>query len=870
MKKKSKKKYAPGELTKTRKNIGDISEDEAKKMAKKLGGEIGVEVDSEDITHKYKKLKDRSYQRVILRNNIKGRIKQTKSEKEEKKAKSSSANLQKNKDGDKKEQSPSFIDRIRLDFLCSKPEYQLKTPSSALSSIFSIIIPVPDNIHPDFIKKARTRFYTALYDFVTAIRALYSKKNPEAYALISENLFFSRILTVIRNWDLSSIDVELSILRRRSRHLNVKKLRKLCRLVYYPMGILYDLSDDIHIKEAINWAYGINITSIEKKGGITQQIKNFYADALKHLPTVFNTVKKMFYPLLLKMVTKKYYFYEDFLIQERDNILNFLGIPLDNVIKPEKIEIQQKIAEDNKKAKENKEKKEKEEQEELKKDNTAFKEGVKLLEYLFPKAGWGKLEHFPDLYPYFQPLFRFPPGFEIIPKEDPLHQIFVLIAIIGYLLYGFRHIEFLSIRTERLELQSIKTKIDSFLSLWPSYLNNIIGNLYITRLQDYCRNIEKDFSYAKSEVASKIELELNHLKKMFFLPYQKIQFKQKISLSIKKNIPKLYFVISEILPVLEKVTREINSKIREKRTRELKGEQIKFSQLDCESVKNPWNRMVFDLENPLSKRLNNLLYKQVKDDTGRIRVVDRRSNANLLIYTYSLLSMLDYCINTKSSHFYDSPQTCIFRSLGNDGRTPQYSVPLIDSDKYLRETVGTDFKKDTEKAGQKKEILPATEFRSVDNLNDELTGEIDKTALTNSVFSIILLHIIPLQGAGSKKIEGSTIAAFMGVVQRIVRHLLDIPFRYEDDDFLVLLKNKDLQGAINTVRRIAGDLKKREGFNQKNYRLSAGVILYQQTWKYDKYIKLLNKMKFVLKQQKLSRIIFLGENNSSLKAVKLE
>ncbi|MCW8966562.1 MAG: hypothetical protein OQK82_07745, partial [Candidatus Pacearchaeota archaeon] len=191
MKKKTKIKYAPGELTKTRKNIGSISEDEAHKMAKKLGGEIGVEVDSEDITHKYKKLKDRSYQRVILRNNIKGRIKQMGSEEGGKKDKSPSAKQIKNKDGDKKEQSPSFIDRIRLDFLCSKPEYQLKTTSSAFSSIFSIIMPIPDNIHPDFIKKSRTRFYMILYDFVTAVRALYSKKNPEAYALISGNLFFS-------------------------------------------------------------------------------------------------------------------------------------------------------------------------------------------------------------------------------------------------------------------------------------------------------------------------------------------------------------------------------------------------------------------------------------------------------------------------------------------------------------------------------------------------------------------------------------------------------------------------------------------------------------------------------------------------------
>ena len=127
----------------------------------------------------------------------------------------------------------------------------------------------------------------------------------------------------------------------------------------------------------------------------------------------------------------KYYFYEDFLLHERDNILTFLGVSFTNVIKPEAIE-KQKVQpvkidkeldtlDDNKKIEkiyENEDKK-------------FFTEGVKLLEYLFPEAGWGKLQYYPDLYPYFQPLFHFPPGFELIPPGDPLHQIFILISNLG-------------------------------------------------------------------------------------------------------------------------------------------------------------------------------------------------------------------------------------------------------------------------------------------------------------------------------------------------------------------------------------------------------------------------------------------------------
>ena len=73
MKKKAKKKYAPGELDKTRKNIGKISEEEAKKMAKKLGGEVGIEQDPDKVKSKYKEMRYRSYGRIITSKNRKKR-----------------------------------------------------------------------------------------------------------------------------------------------------------------------------------------------------------------------------------------------------------------------------------------------------------------------------------------------------------------------------------------------------------------------------------------------------------------------------------------------------------------------------------------------------------------------------------------------------------------------------------------------------------------------------------------------------------------------------------------------------------------------------------------------------------------------------
>lgn len=863
MKKKSKKKYAPGELNKTRKNIGKISEEEARKMAKKLGGEIGEEQDSEDVLNKYKEMRYRSYGRIITKKNRKTRRNRAITQTVKKKG--NKPPLEKEKE--RKSQQGSFIDRVRLDFLCSKPEYQLKPLSGAIASLFSFIVQVPDKVSPNFIMSSRTRFYTPLYDFVTAVRTLYLKSNKEVYATISEHSFFSRILSTIKNWDLSGINLELNILRRQTNRLKVEKLKKLCRLIFYPFGILYDLKYDLHIKEAITWAYDINRSYLLKKGGILIRTKELYQDALKLLKGVFDNIKKMFYPLLIKMITNKYYLYDEFLIKERNNILAFLGIPLKDVIQPEKIE--KKIQIPDKIEKESAENKEKETIYE-KDDKKPYLEGIKLLEYLYPKAGWSNLQQFPDLYPYFQPLFRFPPGFELIPREDPLHQLMILCSIIGYLLYGFRHVEFQSIRNERLELQSIKQKMDSFLTIWPAYMNDILTKLYISRLQDYCRNIEKDSSFGKTEVASKIQLELDHLKKTFFLPYQPFQFKRQITLLIKKNIPKLYFITAEINPILEKVTEEINAKFREKRARELKGEYVKLSQFTCESVKNPWGKIKFDLENPLSRRLNKLLYKQVKDNTGRIRTVDRRSNANLIIYTSALLSMLDYLINTKSSHLYKTPQSCLFRSLGDDRMTPQYSVPLLDTEKYLKTVVSTDNReKEGEKKENEKQLDRGTQFNTQDSLDKELNREINNTGLTNSVFSIILFHLFTLSGTGSGQIQVPVLSALAGVIKNIIRHLLDTPFRLADDDFLVILKNMDLQKAIGMVKRIAVEVKNKKEFSNSSYRLSAGAIQFRRNWKVDKLRKLISKVKLVLHRQNQSRIVFVDRDTDNLKALKL-
>ena len=113
------------------------------------------------------------------------------------------------------------------------------------------------------------------------------------------------------------------------------------------------------------------------------------------------------------------------------------------------------------------------------------------------------------------------------------------------------------------------------------------------------------------------------------------------------------------------------------------------------------------------------------------------------------------------------------------------------------------------------------------------------------------------------------IASLAGIIKNIVRHLLDTPFRLQDDDFLVILKKTNLLDAMGIARRIFLQAKKTDEFSNSRYRLSIGVIQSKSTWKLETYKKLINKIKLILKKQNLSRIIYIDRDTNSMKAIKL-
>jgi hypothetical protein len=103
-----------------------------------------------------------------------------------------------------------------------------------------------------------------------------------------------------------------------------------------------------------------------------------------------------------------------------------------------------------------------------------------------------------------------------------------------------------------------------------------------------------------------------------------------------------------------------------------------FVQAQCVVINNPWDKYVFQVENPLSKRLDALLAKE------------HRTNVSLVYYTMSVLSVLDYFLNSADSWAYKTNAAKLFRSSDAEGLVPAPPPELtIDADAIFKQHIET-------------------------------------------------------------------------------------------------------------------------------------------------------------------------------------
>jgi hypothetical protein len=147
----------------------------------------------------------------------------------------------------------------------------------------------------------------------------------------------------------------------------------------------------------------------------------------------------------------------------------------------------------------------------------------------------------------------------------------------------------------------------------------------------------------------KVREELNWISRLFLFPLLKIDMFSKAFVH-NKDISPAFSKIRTLRYDFTVIAGEIEKAI------QAGGASVHAY---CAAINNPWDKYVFQVENPLSKRLNALLGKE------------QRTNVSLIYYTLSVLSVLDYFLNNANSWAYKSNMAKLFRSSDADGLVPE-------------------------------------------------------------------------------------------------------------------------------------------------------------------------------------------------------
>jgi hypothetical protein len=367
------------------------------------------------------------------------------------------------------------------------------------------------------------------------------------------------------------------------------------------------------------------------------------------------------YPLLMKTIALYYQEYESFFIENIENYKLFLGVsdadqilPVSNKAKhsgqtaafddePETAGVSDAL--DDGESTETMEGTGNQEKHILEVSETkAFERGLNLLETLFPKAPWHDLTSFPDFYPYFSDVLDVKKNGELIAPEDPVHLALILSQIIEELLYGFRFVDFQGTPFA----ESLKGIVDD----WHNAIAESFEKKYLPIIYEYAHYFEHYSQKRNSAYAMSIASDIHWTRRYYFLPHYTDIPVTPPSFA-KKDIMAIYPAVHRLRGDLALCAAAIE-------TANKTGGAA--ADVPVNGIRNPWQHYNFQVENPLSKRLNMLLAKR------------QRNNASLIFFTLAVTTVLDYYLCNNNSPAYSTNTSILFRHTDDDNRKPVFWV----------------------------------------------------------------------------------------------------------------------------------------------------------------------------------------------------
>lgn len=540
-------------------------------------------------------------------------------------------------------------DRWKTDFLLSRPPYRAKTTGQALQAFFSVFRPAPDFVNPRFIQDGDRLYARSIENLVIAVRGLTSQNYKDAQQGLRRIPLFHAILEVIRGWDVESLNRELALLQREPRNRTFADIGALVPVVLAPYFRLIRLNLHVHLLPALAKMYELArmyLSTREEK----DLLQRYYTIAREELALVFTQLPQSFYPVLLKLLCDRFQAPDTFFHDQEQAILGLLGLKEENLVRdlPEPPPAPRPGA--------------------AASPSPAApppvpriaKRGFVLLDQLFPRAGWETLDGTPDLFGYFQTVFEFPKGSDLIPVDDAIQVILPLSEVLQQLFFGFQNIQWGNAVTPAGEVVVLQERLDKSIARWHFFVEEFFGKNYLPLLQEYCREVER--AGPVSPDARRREHQLLWFKRNYLLPHLSLPVMDDIRAK-SLGYPNLAVQVREMLELLAPIAVEV----------EQKGARSSL-------LLNPDARVRFPVTSMVSQRFQSALRRSEIGDLGERKILDQGNNRALLFYTLTLLSSLDHLLSEPTSLLYSRSPKYLYRTSGLPGDDkPVYNAPKRNS-----------------------------------------------------------------------------------------------------------------------------------------------------------------------------------------------
>lgn len=627
--------FEPGTFERTRRNIGPLNDQERMEMAQKIGGDILPE---KSIPIDPTKMPKKRNSTVIARatghtssdiSSKSGSLGATSGTSEPKKAVNSEI-LKRTSDD---LPALSAKDLKLMNKLMMEEEYQIKSDRGFLNFFYGLSAKNKEKMNKDYGNYKVKKQVEHLQSFITTIKT-FIQLSPDTYKanIATESDLKFKFLRTVGKWNMKSIRPLAADLEQMSADLTVPMMIPYVRAIYHEVITVYYIGEQ-QIPAMIKEIYAdlTKFPNLDKT-----YLQSLAKEGITEWLYVYNQILKGLYPLLMRMCSQTYVEFPDFFKAQIGQILNFVQLSKFDLLLPEKKkkseeELQKEAEEAKKRAEENR-------HVPGKKDEIVNM-GLKLLEQLFPEAGFNKLETHPDMFPYFQPIYKFNDGFNMLSPQNGLQVTLVLLKILDDLFHGCRNVNF-NIKADE-KLGTIDDSITSVMNDWGSYMED----LFYKKLGDYLKNFMNSlYSQADYPTTNYGKENINNVlwyEKIYFLPGLKFS---SLTLNKPRNDSKykpLYNRTEYIRTVFTVLGRRIDENAAAKKP--------------VLGVLNPWDRYEFDIPNVVSKRLDVLLGAK-KDDQHTAA-----TNANLIKYTLCITAVLDWWINNNTSPAYTTNALDFYR-----------------------------------------------------------------------------------------------------------------------------------------------------------------------------------------------------------------